>query len=536
MPRVPGFQPPGYQPPADSSGSGPYGGAQIDATFAAASVKLSISDRTPMVSPLAGYELLPAKPSPLATWGGSGTLVDVQGGKGLVITNKHVVNKPADITVTWHNGYSVAGTFLACDSVADLGAVVIQCPDTTKAIPVATARPAVGQSIQQAGYPGPERVLIRRAGRIMAMNSRSGNAINLTLTVVSRHGDSGSGIFDPATKTLVGVLWGGDGRSSVAVEQADLHRFTNHCLGLLGRRPRTPTVPPPAPVPPGVPPSHPPGEVPPPVPLPPAGPSSPPAELPAELGRRLAGLESRLGELLAMEPGKRFEEIKGHLDKLQTILALAKTGVEEAKNAGLLSADRADKIAAKVALVDSVLAKIEGSGGKIDEIILALAPVLKGVASSDGKLGQVLAKLPEIAATVGAGGKAWGLVDWLVALGAGVGGPLGLVLSGAAIYRKFGRAAGATGAVVTDDLVRAIAGRLQPQPAQPAQVVVTQGPPLPQVVSTVPTFVPYESPSEELAAYKRAMAELAQKYPGAVDILETLKSYAQQMRDPSKRG
>lgn len=541
-----------------------------------ASVKLSLSDGPRMASPQAEWQLLPiplAIPasawtptqinSPQKMWGGSGTIVHVEGGQALILTNKHVVSRPCDITVHWYNGHSVRGTFLACDDRADLGAILIDAPAGTPFVPVSRTRPPVGTVIAQAGYPGPKRVLEKRTAQVVRYSGYGPGVYNLDLNFVSRPGDSGSGVFLPKEKTLCGVVWGGNGSGAVAVEQAHVYSFYLSCFERWKKKPPGPTQPPGSPPGnPGPPPVTPPPVTPPGIPgMPPVEPPSIPVPPPAPDRAIIDGLLKRLEALEKVEPSKAFDKIHNELERAKSILGLLENGLTDLRASGAITKERADSLGSKLDFVSNLVDKADG---KIDAKLLEKLGPFIGMAKeallaakgADGKA-DLVAVLADGAAKLGKDAGGWSaLLPYLA--GGSVAGPIGLGLSILALYRRFGKGRGAGGLLVTDDLIAkftaALNGRRGEQPVQP--VAQQQQPsvnvPQPVVVSggvqqRLPDVVVQQGPIQEsryvevpakngyLEALQKMMDETASHNPGARDMIDALKSGAQQIYSGMKK-
>lgn len=465
---------------------------------------------------------------------GSGTIIHVENGEALVVTCKHVVSRPSSITVSYYNKFSVKGEYLAHDQYADLAFVVIKADSTTPFVPVAKSRVTVGTPIHQAGYPGGQGP-VKRFAKVFGYTGRQANGnYDLRISFASRPGDSGSGVFNPAEKGLCGVVWGGDGREAIAVEQYDIKRFYETCLPIFRRRPRNP----------GVPPSQPPGT---PV-QPPVGPpgSEPPVSPPAAPETKPGALEAALKKLKEIEEalalkgdGKVVEDIKGGLEKAKAVLGLLENGLTDLRNSGLISED---KHAALQKKLDAFQGVVNGVDGKVDSKLLEKLGPFVGIAK-DALATAIEAKSGSGAAIEAASGLSkW--LPWLIPVGAA--GPLGLGLSLLALYRRAGKAAGASGMVVTDDVFAKLLGMIRgrhevpavaqtpvvvsqmPQPVQnqairPDPIMVPTAPIVPQV-RTEHSFirVPDTTGEEALRKALKLASENGIVNPGSLGAIENL--------------
>ncbi|MCG8585609.1 MAG: serine protease [Pirellulales bacterium] len=146
---------------------------------------------------------------------GSGTLVDVKGGHGLVITNWHVVRDAGgEILVVFPGGFRSAAKVVKQDRDWDLAALMIWEPKGVKPVPLAPQAPQPGQPLTIAGYGG---------GVYRAAQGRCTQYVSpgmhhpfemVELSAPARNGDSGGPILNESGQ-LAGVLFGtGRGRTS----------------------------------------------------------------------------------------------------------------------------------------------------------------------------------------------------------------------------------------------------------------------------------------------------------------------------------
>lgn len=145
---------------------------------------------------------------------GSGTLVDVRGEYGLVVTNWHVVEHAGkELWVEFSDGFRSAGKLLKVDRDWDLAAIAIWRPNAG-AVALAHIAPRPGDRLVIAGYGnGPFRAA---RGECLQYVTPS---LELPLEMVqvtasARNGDSGGPIFNDRGE-LAGVLFGtGEGVTS----------------------------------------------------------------------------------------------------------------------------------------------------------------------------------------------------------------------------------------------------------------------------------------------------------------------------------
>ncbi|HET6883970.1 MAG TPA: serine protease [Pirellulales bacterium] len=138
---------------------------------------------------------------------GSGTLVDVYGKHGLVLTNWHVVGDAVSPpTVLFADGFRSLAHVVKADRDWDLAALVIWRPEV-KPVPLAAQPPQPGELLSIAGYgQGPYRLASGRCTNYLAPNTRLPREM-VELEAVARQGDSGGPIFNRQGE-LAGVLWG----------------------------------------------------------------------------------------------------------------------------------------------------------------------------------------------------------------------------------------------------------------------------------------------------------------------------------------
>ncbi|HWB09074.1 MAG TPA: serine protease [Pirellulales bacterium] len=138
---------------------------------------------------------------------GSGTLVDVNGEHGLVLTNRHVVaDASSPPTVLFADGFRSLARVAKTDKDWDLAALVIWRPNV-EPVPVAAMPPQPGDLLAIAGYgQGPYRLASGRCTNYLAPNTRLPREM-VELAAAARQGDSGGPIFNQQGE-LAGVLWG----------------------------------------------------------------------------------------------------------------------------------------------------------------------------------------------------------------------------------------------------------------------------------------------------------------------------------------
>jgi hypothetical protein len=145
---------------------------------------------------------------------GSGTLVDVNGDYGLVITNYHVINEATgNISVLFPDGFFSLATVRKVDRDWDLAALVIKRPPV-QPVRLSDEAPRPGEPLTIAGYgPGTYRAVAGRCTQYVAPGRRMPFEM-VELAASARQGDSGGPILNSRGE-LAGVLFGeGGGRTA----------------------------------------------------------------------------------------------------------------------------------------------------------------------------------------------------------------------------------------------------------------------------------------------------------------------------------
>lgn len=145
---------------------------------------------------------------------GSGTLVDVNGDYGLVITNHHVIDESTgNISVIFPDGFYSLATVRKIDRDWDLAALVIKRPNVTP-VSLANVAPRPGEPLTIAGYgSGNYRAVAGRCTQYVAPDRRMPFEM-VELAASARQGDSGGPILNSRGE-LAGVLFGeGGGRTA----------------------------------------------------------------------------------------------------------------------------------------------------------------------------------------------------------------------------------------------------------------------------------------------------------------------------------
>jgi len=140
---------------------------------------------------------------------GSGSLVEVRGEYGLLVTNWHVVRDAAggSIYAFFPEGFQTPATIVKADRDWDLAALSIRRPPNVQPIAIARTAPQIGEWLCIAGYgSGDYRAAAGRCTQYVSP------ATNLPFEMVevaaeARQGDSGGPIFNERLE-LAGVLFG----------------------------------------------------------------------------------------------------------------------------------------------------------------------------------------------------------------------------------------------------------------------------------------------------------------------------------------
>lgn len=138
---------------------------------------------------------------------GSGTLVDVHGDYGLIVTNWHVVRDSAgDVMVVFPDGFRSAGRVLKVDKDWDLAVLAIWRPSVAP-MPLAHAPPQPGDVLTIAGYgQGQYRAATGRCTQYVAPGADLPYEM-VEVSASARQGDSGGPMINQRGE-LAGVLFG----------------------------------------------------------------------------------------------------------------------------------------------------------------------------------------------------------------------------------------------------------------------------------------------------------------------------------------
>jgi Trypsin-like peptidase domain len=176
---------------------------------------------------------------------GTGTLVDVFGSQGLVLTCGHLFRDGAgSLVASFPSGKSYAAKLVKIDAAADLAALLIAAPDM-EAVELADDFPQRGDPLVSCGY-GSDGRLSCNSGRVLGYVTTLGShgRETLELSGAARLGDSGGPVLDRNGR-LVAVLFGTNGR---VVDGTFCGRVRRFLQGLSprfrGPQPESPQAPP----------------------------------------------------------------------------------------------------------------------------------------------------------------------------------------------------------------------------------------------------------------------------------------------------
>jgi len=143
---------------------------------------------------------------------GSGTLVDIDGSIGLVVTCAHLFREGVgQVAVSFPDVPAVQGNVLKLDVAADLAAIAIPAPAITP-VELAQQHPERGEPVVSCGYGSDGRLFCNRGqvlGYVVIVGGRGRET--LELSGAARQGDSGGPVLNQRG-FLVGVLFGTNGR------------------------------------------------------------------------------------------------------------------------------------------------------------------------------------------------------------------------------------------------------------------------------------------------------------------------------------
>ncbi len=221
---------------------------------------------------------------------GSGTLIETDSQKGIVLTCAHLFESGrGTITVQFADGSRSGAVVLDSDTTWDLAALQVTAP-RIEAVPVAQGYPRPGESLTSCGY-GPDGRFWCNRGRALGYARADGvtSYETLQLSGMARDGDSGGPVFNQRGE-LVAVVWGTDGKIVAGTYCGRIRRFLANLL--------TPVVRP--------------GQA---LPLPPRLPDILPPSLPTAIAEDIEKLRQQLNSLEAADRSRG-----DHIGKLETAI------------------------------------------------------------------------------------------------------------------------------------------------------------------------------------------------------------------------
>jgi Trypsin-like peptidase domain len=175
---------------------------------------------------------------------GSGTLVDVDAERGLILTCAHLFRDAVGaLAVTFPDRQSYEARLVKVDASVDLAALVIRAPRVAP-IAIADRWPKRGDSLVSCGYGSDGRLRCNRGqalGYVTLLGSEG--AETLELTGSARSGDSGGPVLD-RHHCLVAVLFGTNGRVVDGTFCGRVRRFLADLCPRLHARRHPPASPP----------------------------------------------------------------------------------------------------------------------------------------------------------------------------------------------------------------------------------------------------------------------------------------------------
>jgi len=169
---------------------------------------------------------------------GTGTLVEVQASRGVVLTCAHLFREGmGTLTVHFAGGQVSAARLLRIDAAADLAALEVAAPPV-RPIEIADRSPQPGEPLVSCGLGSDGRLWCNRGHALgyVTVLGRQGTE-TLELSGSARQGDSGGPVFDGEHR-LVGVIFGTNGQVVDATYCGRVRKFLAGLCPRLGGRKR----------------------------------------------------------------------------------------------------------------------------------------------------------------------------------------------------------------------------------------------------------------------------------------------------------
>ena len=168
-----------------------------------------------------------------ATHLGTGTVVARFAKRDVVLTCNHLFSEGVGrITVFVPGGRAFGANLLRRDPAADLAAIEIS-PSGIEVVEHVASNPRPGETLVACGF-GHGAFRARR-GTVLHYLGGEGGTPTFALSGAARTGDSGGPILDERGR-IVGVLWGTDGRVTVATSASAVEAFLRPTLDALAAK------------------------------------------------------------------------------------------------------------------------------------------------------------------------------------------------------------------------------------------------------------------------------------------------------------
>lgn len=146
-----------------------------------------------------------AKPAPkVYKSGGTGFIID---GKGLLVTNAHVVKNAQNIAVQNRNGVTYSAVLVYADAEKDLAILRIDDPNFKAMFPppyaISKSSTDLAEPIYTLGYPRDE--IVYGQGYLSAKTGYNGDTLSCQLSILANPGNSGGPVLNQSGE-VVGIL------------------------------------------------------------------------------------------------------------------------------------------------------------------------------------------------------------------------------------------------------------------------------------------------------------------------------------------